>query len=204
MASIAKYHNSAEKSSIFAIQKSDSNQFFFKNHYADCILSAKVVLYLAGGNRAPCFMSGGRYLFLSAKTNTTSCEVRYYLQKVPQHYSDITTSALASQITGVSMVCSTVCSDADQRKHRTSEPCHWPLWGEFPSQRASNAENVSIWWRHHEIWKSLPTANYISGIRATLTSWNANMPNNITINLLTRHPMLWTDQPKNLDHTSRL
>ena len=31
----------------------------------------------------------------------------------------------------------------------------WPLWGEFtgdrwiPAQRASNAENVSIWWRHH-------------------------------------------------------
>ena len=22
--------------------------------------------------------------------------------------------------------------------------------GEFPSQRASNAENVSIWWRHHD------------------------------------------------------
>ena len=24
------------------------------------------------------------------------------------------------------------------------------MTGEFPSQRASNAENVSIWWRHHE------------------------------------------------------
>ena len=22
--------------------------------------------------------------------------------------------------------------------------------GEFPAQKASNAENVSIWWRHHE------------------------------------------------------
>ena len=34
-------------------------------------------------------------------------------------------------------------------------PRHWPLWGippvtgGFPSQRASNAENVSISWRHH-------------------------------------------------------
>ena len=33
---------------------------------------------------------------------------------------------------------------------------HWPLCGEFtgtgefPAQRASNAENVSIWWRHHD------------------------------------------------------
>ena len=24
-----------------------------------------------------------------------------------------------------------------------------PATGEFPAQRASNAENVSIWWRHH-------------------------------------------------------
>ena len=35
-------------------------------------------------------------------------------------------------------------------------PRHWPLLGnspitgEFPAQRASNAENVSIWWRHHD------------------------------------------------------
>ena len=27
--------------------------------------------------------------------------------------------------------------------------------GEFPAQRASKAENVSIWWRHHEIFKAL-------------------------------------------------
>ena len=44
-------------------------------------------------------------------------------------------SAMATQITGVSIVCSTVCSGADQRKYLTSE---------FPAQRASNAENVSF------------------------------------------------------------
>ena len=26
-----------------------------------------------------------------------------------------------------------------------------PVTGEFPAQKASNAENVSIWWRHHEV-----------------------------------------------------
>ena len=33
-----------------------------------------------------------------------------------------------------------------------------PVTGEFPAQRASNAENVSIWWRHHEtsLSSSLP------------------------------------------------
>ena len=35
-----------------------------------------------------------------------------------------------------------------------------PVTGEFPSQRASNAENVSIWWRHHEFGLS---ANELKG-----------------------------------------
>ena len=50
------------------------------------------------------------------------------------HYSDVTLSAMASQITGVSIVCST---------ENIKAPRHWPLWGE-----SGNAENASIWWRH--------------------------------------------------------
>ena len=38
----------------------------------------------------------------------------------PFHYSDVITSAMASQITGVSIVYSIVCSGADQRKHQCS------------------------------------------------------------------------------------
>ena len=30
-----------------------------------------------------------------------------------------------------------------------------PLTGEFPAHMASNEENVSIWWRHHDTWQSL-------------------------------------------------
>ena len=26
---------------------------------------------------------------------------------------------------------------------------YWLVTGEFPAQKASDAENVSIWWRHH-------------------------------------------------------
>ena len=67
-----------------------------------------------------------------------------------QHYSDVTMSAMASQITSVSIVCSTVdFSGSDQRKHQRSAS----LAGEFPAQKASDAEENSIWWRHHEhIW----------------------------------------------------
>ena len=31
---------------------------------------------------------------------------------------------------------------------------NWPVTGEFPAQMASNAENVSIWWRHHGLLTS--------------------------------------------------
>ena len=39
-------------------------------------------------------------------------------------------------------------------KYRVSGLCDWnsPVTSEVPSQRASNAENGSIGWRHHEIW----------------------------------------------------
>ena len=49
--------------------------------------------------------------------------------------------AMVSQITSLSSVYSTVYSGADQKNS--------PGTGEFLAQMASNAENVSIWWRHH-------------------------------------------------------
>ena len=42
-------------------------------------------------------------------------------------------STIASQITGVSIVYSIVCSGADQRNIKA--PRHWPLWGEFTGDR---------------------------------------------------------------------
>ena len=38
------------------------------------------------------------------------------------HYSDVIMSAMASQITGVSIVSVNVCLGADQRKHQSSAP----------------------------------------------------------------------------------
>ena len=61
--------------------------------------------------------------------------------------------AIASPITSLTIVYSTIYSDADQRKSklRVTGLCagNSPVTGEFPAQMASNAENVSIWWRHH-------------------------------------------------------
>ena len=70
------------------------------------------------------------------------------------NYSDVIMSAMSSQITGISTVYSTVFSGADKMEHHS--PCltglcegNSPVTGEFPSQRASNAENVSDSWRLH-------------------------------------------------------
>ena len=68
---------------------------------------------------------------------------------------------MASQITGVSIVYSAVCSGADQRKHQSSASLAFvwvgnlPMTGEFPTQNVSNAENVFVWWRHHEKYRRL-------------------------------------------------
>ena len=62
-------------------------------------------------------------------------------------------SAMASLTTGVSIAFSAVCSGADQRKHQSSALLAFvnsPVTSEFPVQMASDAENVSIWWRPHE------------------------------------------------------
>ena len=64
------------------------------------------------------------------------------------HYIDAIMTTMASQITSLTVVYSTVYSDVDQRKHQSSASLafvcgiHRGRW-----QRASYAENVSIWWR---------------------------------------------------------
>ena len=62
--------------------------------------------------------------------------------------------AMASQITSPTIVYSNVYSRRRSNKTsmlRVSGLCdgNSPITGEFPAQRASNEENVFIWWRHH-------------------------------------------------------
>ena len=75
---------------------------------------------------------------------------------------------MTSQITSLTIVHSNVYSGADQRKHQSSASLafvrgihRWPVnslhkW----AVNVSNAENVPIWWRHHDLnqlWISLMT-----------------------------------------------
>ena len=50
-----------------------------------------------------------------------------------RHYSDVIMSAVASQITSLTIVYSTVYSGVDQRKHQSSASL--ALWGEFTGDR---------------------------------------------------------------------
>ena len=71
------------------------------------------------------------------------------------HYNDVIMGTMASQITSLTVVYLIVYSGADQRKHQSQSSASLAFvreftgTGEFPVQRASNAENVSIWWRRH-------------------------------------------------------
>ena len=85
-------------------------------------------------------------------------------------------SAMASQITSFAIVYSTVYSAADQRKHqsliRVTGLCagNSPVTGEFPAQRASNAETISTWGRHHDM-----ASNHRNWITLSFTeTWKGN------------------------------
>ena len=70
------------------------------------------------------------------------------LRQIP-YCSDVIMSAMASQITGVSVVCSIVCSNKKSKKTSklsVTGLCEGnpPMTAGFLLQRASNAENVSI------------------------------------------------------------
>ena len=66
------------------------------------------------------------------------------------HYGDVIMGTVASQITSLTIIVVRL------RSKKTPKLCVAgivrgipPVTGEFPVQMASNAENVSIWWRHH-------------------------------------------------------
>ena len=61
--------------------------------------------------------------------------------------------AMASQITSLAIFYSTVYANADQGKFQSSASLAFVrgILPKFPAQMASNAENASIWWRHHGI-----------------------------------------------------
>ena len=86
--------------------------------------------------------------------------------------------SMASQITSLKIVYSTVYSAVDQRKHQSSASLAFVReftggrW--IPCTKGQYAENISIWWRHHDFGESWPypndTALHIA--ISVIGSWN--------------------------------
>ena len=76
------------------------------------------------------------------------------------HYNVVIMGAIASQITSLTIVYSTLYSDADQRKYQSSASLAFVRRpGEFPAQTDSNEESFSIWWRHRDVNKGVHLAH---------------------------------------------
>ena len=83
------------------------------------------------------------------------CIVRF-IRVLYTHYSDVIMGTVASKITSLTIVYSNRLFRRRSKKTsklRVTGLCvgNSPGTGEFPAQMASNVENVSIWWRHHDI-----------------------------------------------------
>ena len=78
-------------------------------------------------------------------------------------YNDAIMSEMASQIIGVSIVCSTGPPSKKTSKLRVTGLCKGnpPVTGGFPSQRPSNAEDVSICRRDHDLTALMEMNKYI-------------------------------------------
>ena len=104
-------------------------------------------------------------LLLKCSTTVLQCQRGFLFYKLMDHahhpmwllevhYNDVIRSAMASQITNLMIVNLSVYSRLRSKKiSKLSVTGFWegnsPVIGEFPAQRAGNAENVSIRWRHH-------------------------------------------------------
>ena len=78
------------------------------------------------------------------------------MMMVTTHYNDVIMSTMASQMTSLTIVCSTVYSGVDERKHQSSASLAFvrgihrePVNSPHKNGQLQHAENVSIWWRHH-------------------------------------------------------
>ena len=94
----------------------------------------------------------------------TSNNLRRQPVRTRTHYNDVIMGTIASQITSLAIVYSTIYLGADQRK-------------------ASNAQNVSIWWRHHIVTVSKIYAYHKDHLRVVILFVSVHNDVLITLNM---------------------
>ena len=74
---------------------------------------------------------------------------------------------------------------------------HWPLCGEFtgdrwiPRTKGSNAENVSIWWRHHSAmaWCCQATSHSLCQCSRSMSPYGDTRPHELMYNIYQMFPI---------------
>ena len=149
------------------------------NYTATYCIAIIVLRWISMGSRQIlCNVIGWEYVatyfnYIATDFNIRSWSMgRVLTQTANHHYDDIIMTAMASQITSLTSVYSTVYSGADQRKHQSSASLAFvrgihrrPV--NSPHKGGSNAENVSIWWRHHH------NAGLLIGPLLDILDWSA-------------------------------
>ena len=102
-------------------------------------ISTRVSAHCQAIDRAMWYRRGA----VTDNTHLTSHTFWFDSAYIVTHYNDVIMSAMASQIFNVLIVGLTVCSGADQRKHQSSAWLVFVKGVGFPSQKTSNAENIS-------------------------------------------------------------
>ena len=106
------------------------------------------------------------WINLSLSCNVTARGTFYW------YISDVIKGVMASQITSVTCLLNRLFMRISKKtsKLRVTGVCEGnsPMTEDFPAQMASNAENVTIWWRHHVILTNhfgirILMKNYIQG-----------------------------------------
>ena len=107
------------------------------------------------------------------KWPVTKISSKWHLRFSVGHYNDVIMGAIASQITSLPIVYSTLYSDADQRKHQSSAwlAFVWRIHRGIPLTSGQKCVNVSIWWRHQGVRSFLLTVSPYSG-KVNLEYWS--------------------------------
>ena len=108
------------------------------------------------------FLQNFKIFYLKFHTKNAKLHIAYILVALPTNLCGVASVSLQwrhNEPDGVSNHQPRNCLLNRLYRHRSKKTSklrvtglcegNSPVIGEFPAQRASNAENVSIWWRHH-------------------------------------------------------
>ena len=128
--------------------------FCHRHWYSQCLqLSHKLSRFLSSIVRVK-HSSNQDWIHITWVTTHYQCKHPWFMSYRCCHHNDVIMSPMASQITGgVDGLLNRLFRRRSKKtsKLRVTGLCEGnsPATGEFPTQRASHAENVSIRWRHH-------------------------------------------------------